>query len=107
MEYAVVWKMNTCPGIPFFAYCLAPSDFSIARSSEEYHFKKKYITYLCSSFGETRRKRFRFGKQSGLAVPAGKTGIGMPWQENRKTPLGDRACCQKKLEKVKFCNDGT
>lgn len=38
--------------------------------------------------------------------PAGKTEDSMPWQENRKTP-GDRACCQKKPGKVKFCNDGT
>ena len=40
--------------------------------------------------------------------PAGKTEDSMP-ESGKKTgrPPGDRACCQKKPGKVKFCNDGT
>ncbi len=99
MEYAVVWKVNTCPGIPFFAYCLTPSAFSIARSSEEYHFKKKYITYLCSSFGKTLRKCFHFGEQSGLAVPAGKNRHRHAVTGKQEDPPGRQGMLSKKAGK--------
>ncbi len=64
----------------------------------------------------SRIYRLLLEKLGGSLFILAKLGLSVSGRENRgkhaitgkqEDPLGDGACCQKKLEKVKFCNDGT